>query len=61
MVFGHSLTDQISGQLEAGFSLTNMYEDNWGGESKMDDFFPTFIDTRAIKTNKKNSANNGYK
>ncbi|WP_452222792.1 hypothetical protein [Lacinutrix chionoecetis] len=55
------MTDQISGQLEAGFSLTNMYEDNWGGESKMDDFFPTFIDTRAIKTNKKNSANNGYK
>lgn len=49
LVFGHSLTDQISGQLEAGFSLTNMYEDNWGKESKMDDFFPAFIATRAIK------------
>jgi hypothetical protein len=49
LVFGHSLTDQISGQLDAGFNLTNMYEDNWGGESKMDDFFPAFIATRAIK------------
>lgn len=49
LVFGHSLTDQISGQLKAGFCLTDMYEDNWGGESKMDDFFPTFIATRAIK------------
>ncbi|MGM5469974.1 class I SAM-dependent methyltransferase [Flavobacteriaceae bacterium LMO-SS05] len=49
LVFGHSLTDQISGQLEAGFSLTDMYEDNWGGENRMDDFFPAFIGTRAIK------------
>ncbi|WP_053991571.1 class I SAM-dependent methyltransferase [Mangrovimonas sp. TPBH4] len=49
LVFGHSLTDQINGQLEAGFNLTNMYEGNWGGESKMDDFFPAFIATRAIK------------
>lgn len=49
LVFGHSLTDQISGQLNAGFNITNMYEDNWGGESKMDDFFPSFIATRAIK------------
>ncbi|WP_310991579.1 class I SAM-dependent methyltransferase [Aequorivita marina] len=50
LVFGHSLTDQISGQLKAGFSLTNMYEDNWGGESKIDDFLPSFIATRAVKT-----------
>lgn len=49
LVFGHSLTDQISGQLDAGFNLTNMYEDNWGGESKIDDFFPSFLATRAIK------------
>ncbi len=49
LVFGHSLTDQISGQLEAGFSLINMFEDDWGGENKMDDFFPSFIGTRAIK------------
>lgn len=49
LVFGHSLTDQIGGQLDAGFMLTDMYEDNWGGESKMDEFFPGFIATRAIK------------
>lgn len=49
LVFGHSLTDQISGQLDVGFSLTNMYEDNWGGENRMDEFFPAFIATRAVK------------
>ena len=49
LVFGHSLKDQISGQLEVGFNLTNMFEDDWGGDSKMDDFFPAFIATRAIK------------
>jgi ubiquinone/menaquinone biosynthesis C-methylase UbiE len=48
-IFGHSLTDQIGGQMEAGFMLTNMYEDNWGGENKMDIFFPSFIATRAVK------------
>ncbi|MBP9191456.1 MAG: methyltransferase domain-containing protein [Ignavibacteria bacterium] len=49
LVFGHSLTDQIGGQLEAGFVLTNMYEDDWGGESKFDEYFPAFIATRAVK------------
>ena len=49
LVFGHSLTDQIGGQLEAGFMLTDMYEDNWGGENIMDNFFPAFIATRAVK------------
>lgn len=49
LVFGHSLTDQIGGQLEAGFVLTNMYEDDWGGESKLDEYFPAFIATRSVK------------
>ncbi|WP_027136744.1 class I SAM-dependent methyltransferase [Gaetbulibacter saemankumensis] len=49
LAFGHSLTDQISGQLKAGFNITDMYEDDWGGESKLDDYFPAFIATRAIK------------
>ena len=48
-VFGHSLTDQIGGQLKAGFMLTDMYEDNWNGEYKIDQFFPSFIATRALK------------
>lgn len=49
LVFGHSLTDQIGGQLDAGFMLTDLYEDTWGGENKIDEFFPAFIATRAIK------------
>ncbi len=49
LIFGHSLTDQIGGQLKAGFVLTDMYEDDWGGENKTDVFFPAFIATRAVK------------
>lgn len=52
LIFGHSLTDQISGQLEAGFLLTDMYEDDWGGENKLDAYFPAFMATRAIKPTK---------
>jgi len=49
LVFGHSLTDQIGGQLDAGFSITAMFEDTWDVENKMDEFLPSFIATRAIK------------
>lgn len=49
LIFGHSLTDQIGGQLDAGFTITAMFEDNWGGENKMDEYLPAFIATRAIK------------
>jgi len=49
LAFGHSLTDQIGGQLKAGFVITNMFEDEWGGEEELDEFFPSFIATRAIK------------
>lgn len=55
LVFGHSLTDQIGGQLAAGFNLTDMFEDNWGGENKFDEFFPAFIATRAVKSILKNT------
>jgi hypothetical protein len=47
--FGHSLTEQIGGQLDAGFTITSMFEDSWGGENKMDEFLPAFIATRAVK------------
>jgi ubiquinone/menaquinone biosynthesis C-methylase UbiE len=49
LVFGHSLTDQIGGQLDAGFTITAMFEDTWDVENKMDEFFPSFIATRAVK------------
>jgi len=49
LIFGHSLTDLIGGQLESGFMLTDLFEDDWGGENKMDAYFPAFIATRAVK------------
>ena len=46
--FGHSLTDQIGGQLDAGFALTGFYEDGWEGVA-LAEFTPIFIATRAVK------------
>ena len=46
--FGHSLTDQLAGQMEAGFHLIGMYEDRHSG-AKISEFSPTYIATRAIK------------
>ena len=47
--YGHTLEDQIQGQLEAGFVLTGFYEDTFGGERLLDKFCPSFIATRAVK------------
>ena len=44
--FGHTLEDQIGGQLDAGFVLTAMYEDRWE-ESALGRYMATFIATRA--------------
>ncbi len=46
--FGHTLTDQIGGQLDAGFVLTGFYEDGWPG-TPLNEFTPTYIATRAVK------------
>jgi SAM-dependent methyltransferase len=46
--FGHTLEDQIGGQLEAGFLLASMYED-LDPTSPLGKFIPTFIATRAVK------------
>ena len=46
--FGHTLTDQIGGQLDAGFVLTGFYEDSWPGV-KLNEYPPTYIATRAVK------------
>ena len=45
--FGHSLTDQIQGQIEAGFVISGFYED--GGEELLDHITEVFIATRAVK------------
>jgi len=50
--FGHSLTDQIGGQLQSGFVITDFYEDKYGGPESdpISDYIDTFIATRAIKS-----------
>jgi len=48
MSFGHSLEDQIGGQLEAGFVLAGLFEDAWA-EEPLSAYFPLCIATRAIK------------
>ena len=45
--FGHTLEDQIGGQLDAGFVLTAIYEDRWS-ESPLGRYMSTFLATRAI-------------
>lgn len=46
--FGHTLEDQIGGQLDAGFHLIGFYEDRWP-DRMIAKFMATFIATKAIK------------
>jgi SAM-dependent methyltransferase len=46
--FGHTLTDQIGGQLDAGFHLTGFYEDRHRTMPQAK-FMPTYAATRAVK------------
>lgn len=46
--FGHSLEDQIGGQIAAGFAITGFYEDTAGGDL-LDSHINTMIATKAIK------------
>lgn len=51
VVFGHSLSEQIGGQLKAGLVLVDMYED-FGGKPEdeaIDAIFPKFMATYATK------------
>jgi SAM-dependent methyltransferase len=45
---GHTLEDQLGGQLGAGFVLTGQYEDRDPGHP-LARFLPTFVATRAVK------------
>lgn len=49
LCFGHSLEDQIGGQLEAGFVLDGLYEDYHEEGDVTVPFFPGFLATRAVK------------
>ncbi len=46
--FGHTLEDQIAGQLEAGFVLTGFYED-YDKAHPLAKFIASFIATRALR------------
>lgn len=47
--FSHTLEEQIGGQLEAGFIITDLYEDTNGTGRLHDLNIPTFFATRSIK------------
>lgn len=50
LVFGHSLEQQIGGQLEVGFLLNGFYEDRQPHPRfVVDRYMPTFLATRALK------------
>lgn len=46
--FGHSLTDLIGGQCDAGFVITDLYED-YMPDSPLHKFHPNYFATRAVK------------
>lgn len=46
--FGHSLTDLLGGQCDAGFMITDMYED-YMLDSPLQKYHPSYIATRAVK------------
>ncbi len=48
LCYGHTLEDQIAGQLDAGFVLTGFYEDRDLGHP-LDKYVATSIATRAVK------------
>jgi ubiquinone/menaquinone biosynthesis C-methylase UbiE len=49
-IFGHTLEQQLGGQLAAGFVLTGLYEDNWDDQATpLNRFGPLYIATLARK------------
>ncbi len=52
--FGHTLEDQLEGQLDAGLVITGLYEDNnrENAKSMLDDYMPIYMATKAVKLKK---------
>ncbi len=48
LCFGHTLTDQIGGQIDAGLQITGFFEDGWS-QWKLSEYIMTFVATRALK------------
>lgn len=49
LAFGHTLEDQIGGQIAAGFVITGFFEDGHVGEDALSKLMATFCATRAVK------------
>ena len=47
--FSHSLEEQIGGQLEAGFTLLDLYEDTYGEGRLHEMNIPEYLATRSVK------------
>ena len=48
--FGHTLEQQIGGQITAGFAITGFFEDYWSDEATaLNKYTSTFIATKAVK------------
>jgi len=47
--FGHTLEQQIGGQIQSGLMIAGLYEDTFGGKKLLDRYANSFIATRAIK------------
>ena len=56
LCFGHSLTDQIGGQIAAGLNITGYYEDIWPGYV-ISNYIKAFAATKATKPVKPSSSN----
>ncbi len=49
MQFSHNMTEQIGGQLKAGFTLVDLYEDTNGSGRLCELNIKTFVATKAVK------------
>ncbi len=51
MTFGHTLQDQIGGQLHAGFQISSMFEDTWDAPpvGLLSKYIPSMLATLAVK------------
>ncbi len=48
LVFSHTLTEQIGGQIKAGFTILDLYEDGDGG-GLFDKYMNSYVATKAMK------------
>ena len=40
---------QLAGQLAAGLQITDLFEDDWGGDETIDRYIKSFVAMRSIK------------